>query len=115
MDDAEVRRLLQENRTVAVIGISRKPAKAAHRVPAFLVDAGFDVIPINPFAEEVLGRTCYKALAEIPGPVGIVDVFRPSEDALDVVEAAVRRHHAHGDVSLIWLQRRASPTWRTAV
>ena len=104
MNDAELRRLLVGSRSVAVYGMSRSPAKASQRVAALLIRTGYDVIPINPFADEILGRPCYASLMDVPGSVDIVDVFRPSEDALTVVEEAVRRHRERGDVSLIWLQ-----------
>jgi len=104
MDDTELRRHLTEGRTIAVVGMSRSPAKAAHRVPAFLIRAGYDVVPVNPFADEILDRPCHAGLADVPGHIDIVDVFRPSDDALAVVEDAVRRRQERGDVRLIWLQ-----------
>ncbi|MCJ7549954.1 MAG: CoA-binding protein [Anaerolineae bacterium] len=104
MNDVELRRLLSGSRSVAVYGMSRSPTKASHRVGSFLIRTGYDVIPVNPFADEILGRPCYASLMDVPGSVDIVDVFRPSEDALAVVEEAVRRHRERGDVSLIWLQ-----------
>jgi hypothetical protein len=104
MDDALVRKLLLEARTVAVVGMSRNPAKAAQRIPAYLSRIGFEVVPVNPFAEEILGRRAYAGLLDIPGHIDIVNVFRPSDEALPVVEEAVRRHKERGDVSMIWLQ-----------
>lgn len=104
LNDDELRTLLTELNTVAVVGMSTNPTKAAQRVPAYLLTEGFTVIPVNPHAEEILGRRCYHSLAEIPEPIDIVDVFRPSADALGVVEEAIARHQARGDVKLIWLQ-----------
>jgi hypothetical protein len=64
------------------------------------------VIPVNPFADEILGETAYDSLADVPEDAGIdvVDVFRPSEEADDVAEAAVERHESVGDVRSVWLQ-----------
>ena len=104
MNTAELRRLLSGSRPAAVQEMSRNPTKAAHRVPACLIQSGYDVIRVNPFADEILGLPCYASLMDAPGSVDIVDVFRPSEDALAVVEETVRRHRELGDVSLTGLQ-----------
>jgi len=104
MDDTELRAILQKAETIAVYGMSRSRHKAAHRVPARMVEAGFEVIPVNPYADEIMGRTCYDSLMAVPERIDIVDVFRPSAEALAVVEEAVTRHKERGDVALIWLQ-----------
>ena len=104
MDDTLVRRLLEEASTVAVVGMSRNPAKAAHRIPAYLSRVGFDVVPVNPFPDEILGHRAFPSLSDIPERVEVVDVFRPSDEALSVVKDAVHRHTVRGDVTLIWLQ-----------
>jgi len=98
MDNTE--RILREFRTIAVVGLSRDPAKEAHAIPARLQRAGFKVIPVNPFAEAVLGEKSYQSLAEVPFPVEVVLVFRPSEQAAGVARAAV----AIGAKAL-WLQQ----------
>jgi hypothetical protein len=104
LDDAALRELLTSSETLAVYGMSRDPRKAAHRVPRSMLAYGFDVIPINPYAEAILGRPCYRGLLDIPGRVDIVNVFRPSAEALAVVKEALRRRAQRGDVALIWLQ-----------
>lgn len=104
LNDAELKALLEQLNTIAVVGMSTNPAKAAHRVPAYLLTEGFEVIPVNPHAETILERRCYHSLLDIPESIDIVDVFRPSEDALAVVEEAIARHKVRGDVALIWLQ-----------
>lgn len=103
-NDATLLSLLEQLNTVAVVGMSTNPAKAAHRVPAYLLTEGFEVIPVNPHAETILERHCYRSLLDIPDAIDIVDVFRPSADSLQVVEEAIARHKARGDVGLIWLQ-----------
>ena len=112
LPDDQLKQILTQSRTVAVYGMSRSPAKAAYQVPAALKRYGFRVIPVNPFADEIMGERSYDSLATIPDEIDIVDVFRPSEDALDVVREALARHAERGDVRLIWLQRRSEAPGR---
>jgi len=86
--------------TIAVVGLSRDPRKAAHAVPASLQAAGFRIIPVHPSATELLGEKAYRTLADIPEPVDLVDVFRPSPEAAAIAEQAV----AIGAKAL-WLQQ----------
>lgn len=95
-----IERILREFSIIAVVGMSRDPNKAAHAIPAKLLSAGFDVIPVNPFSAAILGRKSYPSLAGIPRPIEVVLVFRPSEDAKGVAEEAV----AIGAKAL-WLQQ----------
>ena len=97
MDTAE--RILRELDTIAVVGASRDPSKAAHDVPAQLQRAGYRIVPVNPHADTLLGERVYRTLAEIPFPVDLVLVFRPSEEAPEVARQAV----AIGAKAL-WLQ-----------
>ena len=99
--DTDLRRLLGENRTIAVVGASPKPNRASHSVMAFLQRAGYRTIPVNPAAagQIILGEMVYAALADIPEPVDMVDVFRRAEDTPPVARDAV----AIGAKSL-WLQ-----------
>lgn len=97
--DAEVRDIL-EYETVAVVGCSTTPGKAAHEIPAYLQAQGYTVIPINPFADVVLGRPAYDSLSAVQETIDIVDVFRPSDEVAGIVDEAVVRN----DVEVIWLQ-----------
>jgi predicted CoA-binding protein len=100
--------ILADSHTIAVVGASRDPAKAAHTVPLQILRHGWRVIPVNPYAEEIWGQRCYRNLAEIPGPVDLVNVFRPSADTPDLARQAV----AIGAKAL-WLQQGiASPAAR---
>jgi predicted CoA-binding protein len=87
-------------KTIAVVGLSRDPGKPAHGVPAVLQAHGFRIIPVHPSATELLGEKAYRTLADIPGPVDLVDVFRPSAEAAGIAEQAV----AIGAKAL-WLQQ----------
>lgn len=81
--------ILRDSSVIAVVGLSRDPAKAAQRVPAQLQAAGFRVIPVNPEASELLGQASYPTLAAIPEPVDLVLVFRPARFAPALAQQAV--------------------------
>jgi predicted CoA-binding protein len=87
MDNTE--RILREFRSVAVVGLSRDPSKAAHAIPARLQRAGFRIIPVNPSVDTLLREKSYASLADVPFSVEVVLVFRPSEEAAAVARAAV--------------------------
>ncbi len=102
--DEVIRHILQTYRSIAVVGMSRDPSKAAHGVPAFLLQRGYEIYPVNPQVDEILGRRAYARLSDIPDPVEVVQIFRPSDQVLPFVEEAVRRAHTRGDVRAVWLQ-----------
>ncbi|WP_306057411.1 CoA-binding protein [Natronococcus wangiae] len=87
--------------TIAVVGCSRSPGKAAHDVPNYLLERGYDVIPVNPYAEEIFGRRVYDALSDVDAEIDIVCIFRPSEEVSGVVDEALGRE----DVDVIWAQQ----------
>ncbi|RJQ85973.1 CoA-binding protein [Amycolatopsis panacis] len=92
--------ILAGARTIAVVGLSRDPAKEAHAVPAVLQAHGFRIIPVHPSATELLGGKVYRKLEDIPEQVDLVDVFRPSAETPEVARSAV----AIGAKAL-WLQQ----------
>lgn len=95
-----VRDVMETVRTIAVVGISRNPEKAARRVPAYLAAKGYDVIPVNPFVDQMLGREARKSLDDVSEPVDMVLVFRPSEEAAEIARTALGRD----EKPVIWLQ-----------
>ena len=101
MDDvsALTQRILMDYSTFAVVGLSSDPAKSAHSVPAALAAYGWRVIPVNPHADQLLGEQVYRRLADIPEPVEVVNVFRPSGEASDVARQAVEI-----GAKALWLQ-----------
>lgn len=105
VSDDELRAVLDAE-TVAVVGCSTTAGKAAHDIPAYLQRNGYRVVPVNPFADEILGETAYDSLADVPedADIDIVDVFRPSEEAGGIVDEAIDRHESVGDVESVWLQ-----------
>ena len=105
LEPAEV---LRRARVVAVVGASRNPEKDAYRVPAYLKSKGYRVVPINPRATEILGEKAYPSLDDLPDEVArqvdVVDVFRPPEEALGVVEQAIRLRERTGRDLVVWFQ-----------
>jgi predicted CoA-binding protein len=97
--DAVVEQILTTYDTITVVGASASRQKAACYVPAHMQDHGWRIIPVNPHEERILGEPVYRRLADVPGPVGLVDVFRPAAQTPDVARQAV----AAGATAL-WLQ-----------
>jgi len=87
----ELRDLLGRAKRIAVVGMSRYPEKPSLRVPAYLRSRGYEVIPVNPHAERVLGQQAHATLADVPGPVDLVMIFRPSDQAGEFVREALAR------------------------
>src|ERR1039457_1690139 len=97
--DAIVAHVLTTYDTITVVGASAAPAKAAHFVPAHMQQHGWRIIPVNPHADAILGEHAYRTLRDVPGQVGLVNVFRPPEQTPDIARQAV----AAGATAL-WLQ-----------
>ncbi len=96
--DEQIRDILSFKK-VAVIGMSKHSSKAAHYVPKYLSDNGFDVTPVNPTADEILGKKCYDSISEINEEIEIVDIFRPSDQVLLIIQEAIKKKP-----KVIWLQ-----------
>ncbi|MDY7082423.1 MAG: CoA-binding protein [Halobacteria archaeon] len=89
-----------EMENVAVVGCSTTRGKEAHDIPQYLIDHGYNVIPVNPYADEIFGREAYDSLSDVEEEIDIVDIFRPSEEVADIVDEALERD----DVKVIWTQ-----------
>ncbi|MCA9811417.1 MAG: CoA-binding protein [Nitrosarchaeum sp.] len=96
--DDEIKKILSLKQ-VAVVGMSKNQNKAAHYVPKYLSDNGYDIIPINPTTDTILGKKCYDTVSDIDGHVDIVDIFRPSDQVLPVIVEAIKKKP-----KVIWLQ-----------
>jgi predicted CoA-binding protein len=96
--DEQIRDILSFKK-VAVIGMSKHSSKAAHYVPKYLSDNGFVVTPVNPTANEILGKKCYDSVSEINEEIEIIDIFRPSDQVLLVIQEAIKKKP-----KVIWLQ-----------
>jgi uncharacterized protein len=98
--DSQLKKIF-ELKNIAVVGMSKNEEKARHYVPKYLIQHGYNVIPVNPTVPEVLGRKSYSTVSDIPDRVDIVDIFRKSEDVPPVVDDAI---HKKDQIKVIWMQ-----------
>ncbi|MCP8316984.1 MAG: CoA-binding protein [archaeon] len=107
-EEDEITEILRNYRNVAVVGLSRDPNKDSYEVADYLKSKGYKIIPINPFADEILGERCYKSLLDLPDDIKrsieIVDIFRPSKEVLPIVEQALQLRRKYGRPFVIWMQ-----------
>ncbi len=99
VDNATLFRIMSEAKTIVVVGASKNPEKDAHRIPKYLQEHGYRIIPVNPTADVILGERAYKSLSDVKEPYDVVDIFRPSEDVPPIVDEAIR-----GPAKVIWMQ-----------
>src|SRR5512135_802026 len=101
MIDEDIKKILSNFKTVAVVGISPKKDRPSYIVASYLQSKGYRIIPVRPDGEEILGEKVYHRLADIPEEIGveIVDIFRKSEDVPPVVDEAIRRK-----AKVVWMQ-----------
>jgi len=97
--DSQLTRILRENTTIAVVGLSDDPARPSYQVARYLQQAGYRIIPVNPRLDTVLGEKAYPTLGAIPEPVDVVNVFRRAEHVPGIVREAIARGAA-----VLWLQ-----------
>jgi predicted CoA-binding protein len=95
----QISELLKNAKTIAVVGLSENPMRAAYGVSAYMQSQGYRIIPVNPEADVVLGEKAYKSLNDIPDGVDIVDIFRRSEFVGPIVDEALQK-----GVKAIWMQ-----------
>ena len=96
--DDEIKQILSL-KNIAVIGMSKNQEKAAHYVPKYLSNNDYNIIPVNPTTDEILEKKCYSSIEDVPESIDIVDVFRPSDQVLPVVQEAIKKKP-----KVIWLQ-----------
>jgi len=99
MEKADIKDIITRYKTIAVVGLSPDQGKPSFEVAAYLQRAGYRIIPVNPACQEILGERCYPTLADIPGEVEIVDVFRRAEFLPEVVEQAIAK-----GAKVVWMQ-----------
>ena len=98
-DDTAIKRLLDNMQRIAVVGISRKEERASHGIAKFFIGQGFDVVGVNPALTEALGVPVYPRVADVPGKIDVVDVFRRSDAVPAIIDDAIAKQ-----VGAIWLQ-----------
>jgi uncharacterized protein len=99
VDNATLFKILSEAKTIVVVGASKNPEKDAHKIPKYLQEQGYRIIPVNPTADVILGERAYQSLSDVHEPYDVVDIFRPSEDVPPIVDEAIR-----GPARVIWMQ-----------
>ena len=99
ISDEELRRIYGF-KNIAVVGMSPTEGKPSNYVPKYLIEKGYNVIPVNPVYDEILGNKSYPKVSDIPHQVDIVDIFRKSEDVLPVVQDAILKN----GIKVIWMQ-----------
>ena len=99
MDDDKIRDILKRYKRVAVVGMSKDPLKDANRIPLYLRKEGYEVIPVNPTATEIVGMKAYPSLSAVPFDFDIVDIFRPSDAVPPIVDEAIKTK-----AKVIWMQ-----------
>ena len=108
MSQDQIRDILEKAKTIVVVGLSKEPEKDSHKVSAYLQQHGYRIIPVNPFADEVLGEKSYRSLLDIPveiqKTIDIVDVFRRSEDVPPIVEQTIQLKAQFGRPFVVWMQ-----------
>ena len=99
MNDIDTIKKIYQMKTIAVVGMSPKPERPSHYVAMYLIENGYEVIPVNPGHKEIAGITSYPSLLDIPKKVDVVDVFRRPEYVLLIAEAAIKI-----SAKALWLQ-----------
>jgi uncharacterized protein len=104
----QIKEILNKYKVIAVIGLSKEPDKDSHKVSAYLKQQGYRIIPVNPFADVVLGEKSYPNLLDIPPElaktVEVVNIFRRSEDVTPIVEQAIKLRKLYGRPMVVWMQ-----------
>ena len=96
--DKEILEILKMKK-VAVVGMSKNPDKAAHYVPKYLYDNGYEITPVNPNSDVILKKQCYDKITDVSDEIDIVEVFRPSDQVLPIIKQAIKKKP-----KVIWLQ-----------
>lgn len=98
--DEQIKEILENAKTIAVVGLSNNPERTSYRVAKKMQDHGYKIIPVNPMVSEVLGEKAVASLADLKEPVDIINVFRRTEQIPQVAEEAVK----YGQANIFWMQ-----------
>jgi len=104
----QIQEILKKYRVIAVVGLSKDSEKDSNRVSTYLQRHGYRIVPVNPFADEVLGEKSYKSLLEIAPEMQktleIIDIFRPSAEVPSIVDQAIQLRKIWGRPFVVWMQ-----------
>ena len=100
-----IRHIFDNYNIIAVYGMSKQRGKPANNIPKYLKKKGFEIIPINPNHRKIIGLKSYPNLIDIDKPLEIVEVFRPSDEAIKITEEAIFRNKIRNDIKVLWLQK----------
>jgi len=94
-----IEKVMRTAKTIATVGLSSDPEKPSHKVPAYLQEQGYRVIPVNPRLEQALGQKSYASVSEVPDAIDVVQIFRPSAEVGPIVDEAIA-----AGARVIWMQ-----------
>lgn len=100
VEDDDTLRSILDLETIAVVGCSSTPGKDAHEIPKYLQQQGYEIVPVNPTADEILGQQAFDSLTAVDREIDVVEVFRPSAEVAGIVDELLER----GDADVLWLQ-----------
>lgn len=98
-DPSVVKDILATKGKIVIVGLSPKPERDSYRVAKYLISFGYDIVPVNPMSQEILGRKCYPSIADVPGEIAVINVFRRPEDVPPIVDQAIAKKAKY-----LWLQ-----------
>lgn len=108
MNQNQIKEILNKYKVIAVVGLSKEPERDSHRVSDYLKKHGYHIIPVNPFADQVLGEKSYKSLLDIPSEIQktieIVDIFRTTKDVPPIIEQVIQLKQTFGKPLVVWMQ-----------
>jgi predicted CoA-binding protein len=99
MEDQYLAKLLKSIRRIAIVGLSTNPEKDSYFVAQYLQNQGYEIVPVNPTATEILGHKAYPDLVSVPGEIDVVNIFRPAKDVPPIVDQAVAK-----GAKAVWMQ-----------
>ncbi|MGD9319382.1 MAG: CoA-binding protein [Desulfobacteraceae bacterium] len=95
----EIMGILERSKKIAIVGLSPKQERDSHKVAKYLMENGYEIVPVNPGQKEILGQQCYKTLEEIPYPVDVADLFLNPARVPAVVDQSINK-----GIGIIWMQ-----------
>ena len=108
MSQNQIKEILTKYKIVAVVGLSKEPEKDSHKVSVYLKQQGYRIIPVNPFADEVLDEKSYPSLLDIPAELAksieLIDIFRRTEDVPPIVDQAIKLKKLYDKPFVVWMQ-----------